>query len=52
MKQNDVQMVLAFIRHASAFVYSEADYARLIGVVHESLSGHLEPGERPAGQEG
>jgi hypothetical protein len=43
---------LAFIRHASAFVYSEADYARLIAVVHDGLSGRIEPRERPAGQEG
>ena len=34
---------LAFIRHTSAFVYSEVDYARLIAVVHDGLSGPIEP---------
>jgi hypothetical protein len=43
---------LAFIRHASAFIYSEADYARLIAVVHDGLSERVEPRERPTGQEG
>ena len=50
MKQNDVQMLLplsATPRHSS---YSEVDYARLIAVVHDGLSGHIEPRERPAGQ--
>ena len=40
---------LAFIRHTSAFVYSEVDYARLIAVVHDGLSGPIEPRERRAG---
>ena len=49
MKQNDVQMLLplsATPRHSSN---SEVDYARLIAVVHDGLSGPIEPRERPAG---
>ena len=42
---------LAFIRHASAFVYSEADFARLVEMVHDGLSERVEPRDRPTGQE-